>query len=88
MSDLSKLTDKDLLRSFVISLYNGVRSHVCEEDRRHVGEQGYKFGLLNMKKVWPQMTTEERQVWVNAVLVALHDIGVTGETVQLFLDRD
>ena len=85
MSDLSKLTERDVLQSFVISLYNGVRSHVCDEDAKHVGEQGYKFGLLNMKKVWPQMTREERAVWQNAVAIALHDVGVSGETVKLIL---
>lgn len=85
MNDLSKLTERDVLQSFVISLFNGVRSHVNEQDRKHVGETGYKFGLLDMRKSWPQMTAEERAVWQNAVAAALHDAGVTGETINLIL---
>lgn len=85
MNDLFKLTERDVLQSFVISLFNGVRSHVCEEDRKHVGEPGYKFGLLDMRKSWPQMNAEERAVWQNAVARALAEAGVSGETVQLIL---
>lgn len=81
MSDISKLTEKDIFRAFVICLYQEIQRLACRDDAKHIGEKGYKFGQLDMRTSWGRLSKEERGQWEFIVKKALKDVGETGETI-------
>jgi hypothetical protein len=81
MSDISKLTDKDIFRAFVILLYQGVQRLACRDDAKHIGEKGYQFSRLDMRTSWGRLSKEEREQWEFLVKQALKYVGETGETI-------